>query len=36
VPFILANPSAPISQDVMRIASELIGVARVPAAAGRR
>jgi pilus assembly protein CpaE len=36
VPFILANPSAPISQDVMRVASELVGEARVPAAAGRR
>jgi pilus assembly protein CpaE len=36
VPFILANPSAPISQDVMRIAAELIGAARVPVGAGRR
>jgi pilus assembly protein CpaE len=35
VPFILANPSAPISQDVMRVAAELIG-ARVPVGAGRR
>lgn len=35
VPFILANPSAPISQDVMRVASELIGVG-VPVGAGRR
>jgi pilus assembly protein CpaE len=36
VPFILANPSAPISQDVMRVASELIGAARVPVGAGHR
>jgi pilus assembly protein CpaE len=36
VPFILANPSAPVSQDLMRVASELVGAARVPAAAGRR
>jgi pilus assembly protein CpaE len=36
VPFILANPTAPISQDLMRVASELIGAGRVPAAAGRR
>ena len=35
VPFILANPSAPISQDVMRVAAELIGVG-VPVGAGRR
>jgi pilus assembly protein CpaE len=36
VPFILANPAAPITQDVMRVASELIGAARVPVGAGRR
>ena len=36
VPFILANPSAPVSQDIMRLASELLGAARVPVAAGRR
>ena len=36
VPFILANPSAPVSQDLMRVATELLGAARVPAAAGRR
>ena len=35
VPFILANPSAPVSQDLMRVASELIGSARVPVGAGR-
>jgi pilus assembly protein CpaE len=34
VPFVLANPSAPISQDVGRVAAALTG-ARVPAAAGR-
>jgi pilus assembly protein CpaE len=36
VPFILANPSAPVSQDLVRVASELLGAARVPVAAGRR
>ena len=36
VPFILANPSAPVSQDIVRVASELLGAARVPMAAGRR
>jgi pilus assembly protein CpaE len=38
VPFVLANPAAPISQDVHRVAAELLaasGMAR-PAAAGRR
>jgi pilus assembly protein CpaE len=39
VPFVLANPSAPISQDLRRIAGELLaahGLARPAAAAGRR
>jgi pilus assembly protein CpaE len=35
VPFVLANPQAPISQDIMRTATELLG-ARRPAAAARR
>ena len=38
VPFVLANPSAPISQDIHRVAAELLtanGIVR-PAAAGRR
>lgn len=38
VPFVLANPVAPISQDIHRVAAELLvasGLAR-PAAAGRR
>ena len=35
VPFVLANPSAPISQDVMRTAEELAGAGR-PLAAARR
>jgi pilus assembly protein CpaE len=35
VPFVLANPSAPVSQDIARIASELLETARVPVAAGR-
>jgi pilus assembly protein CpaE len=36
VPFILANPSAPVSQDIARTASELLGAARLAVAAGRR
>jgi pilus assembly protein CpaE len=36
VPFILANPSAPVSQDMMRVATDLLGPARVPMTAGRR
>jgi pilus assembly protein CpaE len=35
VPFVLADPSAPVSQDIARIAGELLGSARVPVAAGR-
>jgi pilus assembly protein CpaE len=35
VPFVLANPSAPVSQDIARVANELLGAARVPVAAGR-
>ena len=35
VPFVLANPTAQISQDVMRIAGELLDSGRVAAAAGR-
>ena len=35
VPFVLANPTAPVSQDVARIANELLGAARLPVAAGR-
>jgi pilus assembly protein CpaE len=35
VPFVLANPSAPISQDIIRTASELV-VSRRAAAAARR
>jgi pilus assembly protein CpaE len=35
VPFILANPTAPVSQDIARVAAALMGMARVPAAAGR-
>jgi pilus assembly protein CpaE len=36
VPFILANPTAPVSQDMMRVATDLLGPARVPMTAGRR
>ncbi len=35
VPFVLADPNAAVSQDLVRIAGELLGVGRVPAAAGR-
>ena len=35
VPFVLANPTAPVSQDITRTASELLGAARVAVAAGR-
>ncbi len=35
VPFVLADPAAPVSQDITRIAAELVGGQRVPAAAGR-
>jgi MinD-like ATPase involved in chromosome partitioning or flagellar assembly len=34
IPFVLADPSAPISQDVIRTAGELLGRA-APAAARR-
>jgi pilus assembly protein CpaE len=36
VPFILADPAAPISQDVVRVASEVLGAGRVAVGAGRR
>ena len=36
VPFVLADPSAPVSQDLARVASELLGAGRVPVGAGRR
>jgi pilus assembly protein CpaE len=36
VPFVLANPEAPISQDLAKLAGELLGLARTPAAAGLR
>src|SRR5947207_502532 len=35
VPFVIADPSAPISQDLARLASDLLG-ARAPVGAGRR
>ena len=35
VPFVLANPSAPISQDLMRVASEVMHAAWVPVGARR-
>lgn len=36
VPFVLAQPEAPVSLDVRAIAADLAGVPRSPAAAGRR
>ena len=36
VPFVLANPDAAISQDLARLAGDLLGLARTPAVAGRR
>jgi pilus assembly protein CpaE len=35
VPFVLANPDAPVSKDVMRVAGELLNAGRVPMASGR-
>jgi pilus assembly protein CpaE len=35
LPFVLANPNAPISKDIMRVAGELLNSGRVPMAAGR-
>jgi pilus assembly protein CpaE len=35
VPFVLANPAAPISKDVVKAASELTSVARAPVGARR-
>ena len=35
LPFVLANPQAGVSQDVMRMASELMNVGLVPAGARR-
>jgi pilus assembly protein CpaE len=35
VPFVLANPEAAVSKDVMRVAAELLSAGRVAAAAGR-
>ena len=36
VPFVLADPNAAVSQDLARLAGELLGAGRVPVAAGRR
>jgi pilus assembly protein CpaE len=36
VPFVLAQPDAPVSRDVRAIAADLAAVPRTPAAAGRR
>ena len=35
VPFVLANPSAPVSQDVVRLATAVLGAGRAEAAARR-
>ena len=36
IPFVLADPTAQISLDVVRTAAELVGRPAAPAAAGRR
>ncbi len=36
VPFVLASPGAPVSQDIVRLATELLGATRVPVGAGQR
>jgi len=36
VPFVLADPNAPVSQDIGRVAATMLGGARVPVAAGQR
>ena len=36
VPFVLANPGAPVSQDIAKVAAVLAGPSRVAAAAGNR
>ena len=36
IPFVLAQPDAPVSRDIRAIAADLAGVPRAPAAAGRR
>jgi pilus assembly protein CpaE len=36
VPFVLADPNAAVSQDIARVASELMGAARMPVGAGRQ
>ena len=35
VPFVLANPDAAISLDLMRVAGEILNAGRVAATAGR-
>ena len=35
VPFVLASPDAPVSRDVVRVATEVLASARVPAGARR-
>jgi hypothetical protein len=35
VPFVLASPNAPISQDINRTANELLNAGRMAAFAGR-
>jgi hypothetical protein len=36
VPFVLSNPGAGVSQDIERLAAELLAVGRAPVAAGAR
>jgi pilus assembly protein CpaE len=35
VPFVLANPAAPVSQDIARVATAILDGARMPVGAGR-
>ena len=35
VPFVLANPDAEVSQDIARVAAEMLGSVRPVAVAGR-
>jgi hypothetical protein len=36
VPFVLADPSAAVSQDIARVATELMGAARMAVGAGHQ
>jgi hypothetical protein len=36
VPFVLADPNAAVSRDIARVATELMGAARMPVGAGQQ